>query len=378
MNIDTLTSDISFCNRRVKNIISDDMKQFILDKLINDYNISIPHKDCVVLKQNYLNNLKINEHVIGLKTYGNPYYLFLTKLNGINCCFYIDKKIKEGFSLPRIIICKSRFSDDIFNDTLIEGELIRTKNENWVFLFSNLYAYKGNIIESNMINKINTFYNILKNEYKPDSNLDVCKFKVKKIFTYNQFSDLIENFIPNLPYSIKGLIFYPTNKKYNNLLYLFPKQNNNIKNKKVDNKKIQNNNIQLDKFDKKINTGLNFIKTQNTINENDFMELNDKINIENVSNIIGEFKILPTSQPDIFNLYILHNKNNILYGLAHIQTLKCSKFVKGIFKNKEEVDINIVKCKYSLKFKKWEPFSLSENKEPDNFINLKSKILSNS
>ena len=54
-----------------------------------------------------------------------------------------------------------------------------------------------------------------------------------------------------------------------------------------------------------------------------------------------------------------------------MQTLKCSKFIKTIFKNNNQTDI-IVECKYSIKFKKWEPIKLSENKQSDNINHMKN------
>lgn len=365
-----LTSGISFCNKIVQNLLCEDIKKSILDKLSADYQIQIKQKDYVVLRKNFLNNLKINDHIISTKTFGNPYYLYLTKYNNVNTCFYIDRKVKEGYNLPRILISKHRFSDELFCDTLLEVELIRTKKKNWLFLISNLFVYKGELIKSNFVNRLNIIYNLLTNEYTPDPYLDVCPFEVKKVFTYNQFHELLENFIPNLEYPIKGLIFFPINKKYNDLLYLFPREKTKIVDK---NTKI----IPKEKF--KINTGINFVEDNNTKKKDNIkdiiQQINESITIENNDEIILRFKISSTETPDIFNLYILNDKKYLFYGLAHIQTLKVSRFIKKIFKNHDDntKDI-IVNCKYCLKFKKWEPISISENKKADTIKYLKEKL----
>ena len=347
-----ITSNISFCNKIVQNVVSDEMKQNILETLNNKYEISINQKDYVLLRSSYCSNLKKNDHVIVTKSNGNPYYLFLTKYNGINTCFYIDKKIKEGFTLPRILISKQRFEENVFNDTLLEGELIKTKNNNWLFLFSNIYVYKGQNIDSNMIDKFNNIYYLLSNEYYQDEDLDPCRYEIKKIFDFNQFNEMIDNFIPNLPYSIKGLIFLPINKKYNNLLYII---NNNYKNSTKKDKKTVNYGI-VDKekdFDIK----------------NEISLFNEDIKNKENTNLI-KCKILNTDTPDIFNLHIMHNNEYLLFGIAHVQTLKCSKFVKKIFKNNKGNDL-IVNCKYSTQFNKWEPISLSEDKQANNFKEIK-------
>ena len=68
----------------------------------------------------YLNN----PHLISVKTVGTNYF-FLTKINNINCCFYIDRKIKQGYTCPRIISVKYLFDDCVFDDTLFDGELVK-------------------------------------------------------------------------------------------------------------------------------------------------------------------------------------------------------------------------------------------------------------
>ena len=127
-----ITSDISFCDKTFQNVICDDIKNNILNKLTDDYEVCINKKGFVLIQEKYYPNLKKNQHVMTIKSNGNSYYLFLTKYNNINTCFYIDKKIKQGFQFPRILLLKQRFSEDIFNDTLIEGELVRKENNKFI------------------------------------------------------------------------------------------------------------------------------------------------------------------------------------------------------------------------------------------------------
>jgi len=123
--------------------------------------------------------------------------------------------------------------------------------------------------------------------------------------------------------------------------------------------------------------------------------LNNKIN-----KLYATFKISANIINDIYNLYILDNKNNyIFYDLALINSYKTSVFMNSLFRNiieninldyLEESDneedfenINIDKyvnlekfyiidCFYNEKFKKWIPEKISKNKVINNFnlINL--------
>ena len=350
-------SNISFCDKTFQNIICEKIKKNRVDKLVNDYEVNINKKGFVLIQEKYYPNLKKNQHIMSIKSNGNSYYLFLTKYNNINTCFYIDKKIKQGFTLPRILLSKQRFSEDIFNDTLIEGELVRTQNNNWIFLISDLQVYKGEKVNSNIINKYNLLYNILTNEYVPDDYLDPCKYQVKKIFTYEKINDLINNFIPQLPYSVRGILFHPINKKYNNLLYILKNVNSNKEKKDC---------IQIGINDKNKENNLECVKKQ-------IFEI-IKNNQNNIENITIRFKIIATETPDVFNLQILNKNNYLFYDIANVQTLKTSKLIRKIFENNKQENI-IVNCKYSTKFKKWEPISLSDEKEAHSFTEIKNIII---
>ena len=109
---------ISFCERMADNVVTADSKKYILDILKNRHEVTIQDKYALVLNDKNMKYIKMNPHLITIKTAGSNYYLFMTRINELNCCFFIDRKIKQGYSYPRIISVKYRFSDDVFNDTL--------------------------------------------------------------------------------------------------------------------------------------------------------------------------------------------------------------------------------------------------------------------
>jgi hypothetical protein len=132
--------------------------------------------------------------------------------------------------------------------------------------------------------------------------------------------------------------------------------------------------IKVTKVDNKITIGINYIpNTEEIINKEDIISINESINENIAQKLRINFKIVSTDAPDIFNLHLLHNEKYILYGIANIQTLRCSKFIKKIFTNNCEKDI-IVECKYSTKFNNWEPVELSEDKKSNTFSDLKNYI----
>ena len=152
--------DISFCGKVATNIVTSDAKQTIIDSfhsLIESnrfFNRSQNrYKYANLVNKTSITYLSKQPHLITLKTGGSNYFLFLTKINGVNNALFIDCKTKQGYSLPRIITTEFKFSDDLFNGTVFDGEIVRDKSDNWMFLISNIVALKGRVVNQNIVSK---------------------------------------------------------------------------------------------------------------------------------------------------------------------------------------------------------------------------------
>ena len=137
------TGYISFCDSIAFNIKSDKIKKKILDDINNISSIKIIQKHFDVLNKNHFQKLNDIPHLVSLKTNGNPYLLYLTKYNFINLSIFIDKKIQPGYFLPRMIITYFQFDEELYNNTLFEGEMIKDKDGNWIFIINDLYIHKN-------------------------------------------------------------------------------------------------------------------------------------------------------------------------------------------------------------------------------------------
>jgi hypothetical protein len=315
MNIET--KEISFCDRQTENVINNLNKEFILNKIKN-YSIDLDFKSAIILNNKLLKNVTYHPHLITTKSSGTNYFLFLTNINDINYCFYIDRKIKQGYNFPRIISTKYRFDDIVFKDTLIDGEIIKDKHNNWIFLISDLLVYKGEKITCNITSRYSIINSILENHYINDSNMEICPIFLKRIFKYSEWDTLVTDFIPNLNYNIRGLYFNTLNQKCTNYLYLFPRDY------KFSSKKVVENNVTL------------FIQK--------------------------------TESSDIYNTYCLKENNKHLLGIAHISSILISKKIRKLLISDTEIKMA---CTYSDKFQKWEPKELSESNVTD-FTDLPS------
>lgn len=351
MPLDTealLISNISFCNKEAANIRSNDFKQKIIEYLDHKYNIQINNKDFVKINPNILKkNLEKHQHVISLKSSGNPYYFFLTKIKEQNCCFYIDQKIVEGHNYPRIIYVQYRFADYLFNDTLFNGELIKTYNNEWSFLISDICLLDGKTIDTtgNIYERIDTIYKILTNHYQPDPVFDICPLQVRRLFYYNELDYLVKQFIPSLEYNSKAICFHTLNPKYDSYIYYFSDEE----------KKIffrQNSQTKEDKLEKR-----NALSTEKETLD---------------TSLLANLLLVKSTIDDLYQAYC--NDENKVKDLDYVAvpTQRHSHHLRVIFS--QNSGSHIFNCRYSKIFKKWIPIEEVKVKEPDQWKKIKNII----
>jgi hypothetical protein len=345
-------SRISFCEKIGWNIKDIKFKEKILNEIELNYNVKIVQKHFEKFEINKSID-KINKfpYLISLKSNGNPYLLYLTRINNINQIIFIDKKIQSNYTIPRIILSNFLFNDELFNGTLIDGEMIKLEQEKWLFLINDIYGYKGNYLGEKKINeRLNILYNMFKNEYKYDS-FDICCFQIKKYFNCNELEYLINDFTPKLPYKCRGIYFYPIYLDKINILYNFDDSliKDTIRVKYQKNNVILNNDIEKIKHNDKKDEMINIEKVKEIIIENN--DIN--INIDNNEQMYKKFYIEKTNLVDVYNVYDLKNKK--LDIMISIPNLKTSKMMQEIFQFKNFNIKVLFECKFNEKFNKWQP-----------------------
>jgi len=303
----------SFCNVEIDNITTNESKKYILNQLsLLCSNIKYNSRYAKVFNEQFSKNLN-NHHIFFLKSSGTPYLLFMSQINGINYCFFIDKKIKEGYDYPKIFILPYQFTSNLYKGSLFECELIRKKNKKWCIAINDIYFHCGkNMKKTIIIDRINTIHNSLSEYYTENHFTNTCPLFVKKYFDYKDIHYALNEFAPQLNYNTRGLYFVPLRIDYSNILYIFPKESNPVIMKKETKK------------------------------------------------ITKCFRIMKTMKPDVYDLYLSNGDNIIKQNIALVQTTLLSHTLLQYFENKNYDDEILVECKFNEKFKKWEPISLSE------------------
>ena len=331
--------EISFAGKTGYNIKHDDVKQRILEDLQSYFRFKVLQKHFETFHDGIYEKLNRNPHLVSLRSNGNPYLLYLTKVNFVNQCVFIDKKIQQGYFFPRMILSRFRFDDALYEDggTLLDGEMIKCRDsDTWIFLIGDMIGFKGQLLENtNLVKRLNLVYKILETDFLP-GQFDVCRINVKKYFQYHEINDMVHDFMPKLPYTCRGMYFKPLFLKFKDVLYNFD-DSLIIKVSRVKYKKIS-----------------------------PFLTMSDVVELstspsstsreEEVSCCVPGrrvFSVKKTCLPDVYELYDHELKAQ---HTACIPCLKTSKFMREVFESKNVNDRVDMYCEKSPKFiDKWIP-----------------------
>ena len=336
---------ISFSDRVAFNIKSNDHKDIILDQMKALYDIKILQRHHHNLDNNNINFI-LSNHLMNLRSNGNRYYLYFTLYNNIETMYFIDKKIHPGYQRPRIIFGRGLFDKKLFKNTLLDGEMVKCKDNTWTFLINDIVCYEGTYLNKKMLpERLKIIYNMLETQYTPDETIDVCNYKVKRYFhMYKEAIETIMDLSCNLNYTCRGIYICPYDIKYKPKLYNFDESS-------------VINVVRKTKDITEFNTG-----TGGGSGSGVAAPIIEHITPTQASHqashkAITEEKILyivKTNEPDIYNVYDnedVLNKPSI--GIALVQTLSDSKLLRNSFRDKNAITNIKFACVYVDKFKKW-------------------------
>ena len=335
---------ISFSDRVAFNIKSNDHKDIILDQMKTLYNIKILQRHHHNLDNSNVNFI-LSNHLMNLRSNGNRYYLYFTLYNNIETMYFIDKKIHPGYQRPRIIFGRGLFDKKLFKNTLLDGEMVKCKDNSWTFLINDIICYEGIYLNRKMLpERLKIIYNMLENQYTPDETIDVCNYKVKSYF--NMYKESIENIMElssNLNYTCRGIYIWPFDIKYKPKLYNFDESSViNVVRKTKDITEFKS----MEPVAAAISTVIEHVVAPAApVGSSSTNILNNEEKV---------LYIVKTNEPDIYNVYDnedVLNKPSI--GIALVQTLSDSKLLRNSFRDKNAITNIKFACVFVDKFKKW-------------------------
>lgn len=371
---------ISFCGRTSLNVKSDDVKSGIMKKLDNLYDLKVIKKHFQLFRpehQGYINN---NPYSVCLRTNGNPYFLCLTQINFCNTCLFIDKKIQQGYYYPRMIIAPFRFHDSLFaTDTIFDGEMVKDSNNKWLFIINDLLVNNSVKSAAPLVQRHAIVHDILSKSFMPDTD-DICMFQMKKLFKVTHIKEMLDVFMPTLPYTCRGIYFKPLYNKFRDIYYNF--DDNNIKS--VLREKFAENTFMTKT---QVNT-LSIMKSNNSVSESassssekgddsprshtsstdSFKKSQNTIATSTVNNttVAKAIKVLPeenktkrlfhiekTITQDVYRIFNINTGEYV--SNACIPSMRISKYLQSLFENSNVVTKHTIEADWSSKFNKWVP-----------------------
>ena len=375
-----------FCNKKSLQIISPNIRNDIKSIISEIGSFNLTSKYYTFLNKKNVNNLKENNFLVSLSTFGKKFILFITKYNTKKYCIFINKKNDT------MTVTQLKFTDDIFLGTLFDGELVKNNNDKWIYLINDIAYYKGeNIIIKSFEERQNIIDYIFKNEHCNDyaDESQTLYISKKNYFKYNNIKDLVDNYMNNLNYKCSGLYFKSVNNFSDNYLFIFPECRSDSK--ILNNTNIIDSNETNNEDD--IFNNVEILKVENNSNQTVENNYNKKVEYKNNHNFKLEkttcrFLINPTVMPDIYELYCKNTNNNIeKYSYASVPDIETSNFLKNII-NTNNYDYNedtnskiennkaiYVECNYHKAFKKWIPFKKVDSMDLINTINQTQIIL---
>ena len=393
-----------FCNKKTLQIVSQQAIGEIKSLIKNIGSFNIDSKYYSFLNRKNIGDLKEGNYSVSLSTFGKKFVMFITNYKNKKYCLFINKKNET------MIIVPLKCSNEIFDGSLFEGELVKNEDEQWIFLINDVMYYKGkNIVTHDFNERQNIINDFLENEYEYDENQGFYLSK-KRYFSFEYLQDLVDKYMNILNYKSAGLHFKNIDNFCSNYLYIFPEN-------RTDSKILQNGTI-IDDITNNITKEIHF--TDNNNKNNNSNSNNNNNNINNNSNNNKEeddllndfdevlpdmeeynntepvkrniiikksnntkldkteckFLIMSTPMPDVYGLYCKGNTGSVdKHSYASVPDMEVSNFLNMLFKNNDNSTKIYVQCKYHKNFKKWIPYKLTDTMDSLEIINKIQIIL---
>jgi hypothetical protein len=407
-----------FGDKKTLQIVSSQTINDIKSLIKNIGSFNIDSKYYSFLNRKNIGDLKEGRYSVSLSTFGKKFVMFITNYKNKKYCLFINKKNET------MIIVPLKCSNEIFDGSLFEGELVKNEEEQWIFLINDVMYYKGKNIVTNDFNQRQDIINdFLENEYEYDENQGFFLSK-KKYYSFHYLQDLVEKYMNILNYKSAGLHFKNIDNFCCNYLYIFPEnrtdskilQNgtiidditNNItkevhfnkeEHKRVDirsnnnfnnnnnNKNIDENDNLLNDFDEVLADTNNIVETviktiiepviepvveqviEQVVKRNIIIKKTDNQN--KLDRTVCKFLIMTTPMPEVYGLYCKGNTSSIdKHSYASVPDMEVSNFLNMLFKDNTDNSTKIyVECKYHKNFKKWIPYKITDSMDSLETIN---------
>lgn len=387
-----------FGNQRCFEVVDDGMKGRIRGSIEEMGGYSMEGKYSHVLNKTHLQTVRegADSYRVTVGTFGKKYLIYLTKMDGRNFVFFINRKSGQ------IIKAKFTFMASLFEGTMAEGELVRydaggkgggagggaggEDGNDWIFLINDLIYYEGkDLMRESWEKRNDALQEMIEKKYRHDAG-SPFKLVVKRYMGVDYAKSMINDLIPRLKYKCNGLIFRHVTEFDRTFAYIIPdgeaKEGSGVARVSHVVKSTESSNDFLDQlalgcevvaFEGESDSGKKKeegSEVRRVGGKKLYTEMDDEEEVEHhqaipesssdtdsesedEEEVFETFVVKKTEYPDVYELYKIKSGGGLeKHSYAAVSAMATSKMMKGVFAEREEAQM---KCRYNSGFKRWVP-----------------------
>lgn len=155
--------------------------------------------------------------VIHMQSAGVPVVLFLTRVDSRAVCLVVGRRLRPGFSFPKITAVHLAFSAEAFHGTVLAGELVAGGGV-WTLLVDDVLAFSGNRVARQMFRDRHALGLMLLRSMWTRVPGDAMTIVMKKFFQVNQLDEAVRE-AARLPYRVRGFSLRSTGSARRDLFF---------------------------------------------------------------------------------------------------------------------------------------------------------------
>ena len=221
------TAPFHFCDSVGFYIRSDGDKARVLRDLAESYRVQPVQQGRITrYKAHVAGALRRNgRYLASLCTSGSAghHLIFLTRVDFAGVCILVERRLRGDAFYPRMVLIRMSFHDALFDDTVLDGELVKVPGENgrWTFLVSDVLVHSGRRLACNLTQRLQVAERIVRDDGYLDDH-DPFVLAVMPHFPVAQLRSVLSQ-----PYkfgAVRGVRFKATSRSIdgNDILFMLP------------------------------------------------------------------------------------------------------------------------------------------------------------
>ena len=199
---------VSFCNTYTWKIKDDQLTNDLLKKIRewwNQFECNIfPGPQPISIERSHFKQLKSNPYWVCAKTDGVRYIFVCIYLDDKPFCCLINRK-------KDVYLLKLEINQDAYKGTVLDGELVMTKDNQYEYLVYDSTIVCGDSCTSDIHSvRMNKALSIV--DYIKQNNTKPCmQISIKTFYPLDKMKEYVQYMLPTLNHDIDGYIFTPEN-----------------------------------------------------------------------------------------------------------------------------------------------------------------------